>query len=103
MNSVNEEILSGSSFNMTIPPQIKKALVKYWGSEEIIDHPEIIVELGPGFISRINRIGSKSLVQIAQALDALGYIDSHTVWLMSAEQSKGKRPDRAEILPLDFP
>jgi hypothetical protein len=85
MNSVKEDILSGSSFKKTISPQVRKALVGFWGSEEIINHPEIIVELGPDSISRITRIGSKSLLQIAQALDTFGYIDSDSPWLFTAK------------------
>jgi hypothetical protein len=82
MNSVKEQILSGSSFKTAIPSQVRKALVEFWGSEEIINHPEIIVELGPDCLSRITRIGSKSIRQIAQALESLGYINSASQWLI---------------------
>ena len=81
MNSVNEYTFSGSSFKTAIPPTIKKALVEFWGSEEIVEQPEIIVDLGPDSISRINRIGRKSLCLIAQALDSFGYVSSSYLWL----------------------
>ena len=81
MDSVQEDILSGTSFKRALSPAIRKALVEFWGSEEIFEQPEIIMDLGPIGISRINRIGKKSLWQIAMALDSLGYIDSPEVWL----------------------
>ena len=82
MNSVEEHIYSGSSFKTAISPSIRKALVEFWGGEDILDQPEILVDLGPGNISRINRIGRKSLWQIAEALDSLGYIGSSHLWLL---------------------
>ena len=82
MDSVLEDILSGIFFKRALSPAIRKALVEFWGSEEIVKQPEIIVGLGPVGISRINRIGKKSLWQIAQALYSLGYIDSPDVWLL---------------------
>jgi hypothetical protein len=69
------------SFRWAIPPAVRTALIEYWGSEEILIHPEILVDLGPEAISRINRIGRISLHQIAQALDTFGYIDSPGLWL----------------------
>jgi len=60
-------------------------LVEFWGSEEIVEQPEIIVGLGQVGISRISRIGKKFLWQIAQAPDSLGYIDSPDVWLHKKE------------------
>jgi hypothetical protein len=82
MNSAKEHILSGSCFKTAISPSIRKALVEFWGNEEIVEQPEILVDLGPDSISRINRIGRKSLRQIALALDSFGYIDSHHLWLL---------------------
>jgi len=81
MNSIEEHIFSGSSFKTAISPTIRKALIEFWGGEEIVDQPEILVDLGPGNISRINRIGRKSLWQIAQVLDSFGYIGSSHLWL----------------------
>jgi len=82
MNSGEEHIFSGSSFKTAISPTIRKALVEYWGGEEIVDQPEILVDLGPGNISRINRIGRKSLWQIAQTLSSFGYIGSPHLWVL---------------------
>jgi len=81
MNSVKEYTSPGSSFKTSLPPTIKKALVEFWGSEEIVEQPEIIVDLGPDSIIRINRIGRKSLCRIAQTLDSFGYIGSSHLWL----------------------
>ena len=76
MPVTNEHTPSVFSFVIAIPPAVRSALIGYWGNEDIVRHPEILVELGPGAISRINRIGRKSLHQITRALDSLGYIDS---------------------------
>ena len=69
------------SFRKAIPPSVRKALIAYWGSEDIVRHPEILVELGPEAISRISRIGRKSLNKIALALNSFGYIESSGLWL----------------------
>ena len=69
------------SFRKAIPPSVRKALIDYWGSEDIVRQPEILVDLGPVAISRINRIGHKSLYKIALALDSFGYIESSRIWL----------------------
>jgi len=82
MNSAEKHIFSGSSFKTAISPTIRKALVEFWGDKEIVDQPVILVNLGPGNISRINRIGRKSLWQIAEALDSFGYIGSSHLWLL---------------------
>ncbi|KPK23916.1 MAG: hypothetical protein AMJ61_14710 [Desulfobacterales bacterium SG8_35_2] len=88
MNSAKEHILSGSSFKTVISPGIRKALVEFWGSEKIVEQPEILADLGPDSISRINRIGRKSLQQIALALDSFGYIDSSHLWLLKRNNGK---------------
>ena len=82
MDSVKDHSRMGSSFKRALSPTVRKALIKFWGSEEIIDQPEIIAELGADGVSRINRIGRKSLYEIAQALDSFGYIDSPHLWLV---------------------
>jgi hypothetical protein len=82
MISAKEHILSGNCFKTAISPSVRKALVEFWGSEEIVEQPEILVDLGPDSISRINRIGRKSLQQIALALDTFDYVDSSHLWLL---------------------
>ena len=81
MNSSNEQTSVNSSFKIAIPPAARKALVEFWGSDQIIDQPEIIVDLGSESICRINKIGRKSLYEIAKALDSFGYIKSPGLWL----------------------
>lgn len=81
MPVTKEHTSSVFSSVIAIPPAVGSALIDYWGNEDILRQPEILMELGPGAISRINRIGRKSLHQIAQALDSLGYIDSPESWL----------------------
>ncbi len=81
MPGLNDLISAPSSFEMAISSPVRKALIKYWGNEDIVYDPEIIVDLGPENISRINRIGRKSLHQIADALETFGYIESPNLWL----------------------
>ena len=76
-----EHTSTAFSFGTAIPPAVRSALIDYWGNDEILRQPKILVDLGPEAISRINRIGRKSLYQIAQALVNFGYIDSSGVWL----------------------
>ncbi|MBE9519684.1 MAG: hypothetical protein IME97_01045 [Proteobacteria bacterium] len=70
-----------SSFKTAISPTVRKVLIEYWGNEDIVCQPEIIADIGAESISRINRIGRKSLNDIALALDSYGYIDSPHSWL----------------------
>ena len=81
MPVTKEHTSTAFSFGSAIPAAVRSALIDYWGNDEILRQPEILVDLGPEAISRINRIGRKSLHQIAQALDSLGYIDSPRLWL----------------------
>jgi hypothetical protein len=82
MGSLKDHAPVGTSLRTLLSPAVRKALVAYWGSEEIINQPEIIAEAGAAGISRINRIGRKSTLQIAHALESLGYIDSSLIWLI---------------------
>jgi hypothetical protein len=81
MPVTKEHTSTAFSFGTAIPAAVRSALIDYWGNEDILRRPEILVDLGPEAISRINRIGRKSLHQIAQALDNFGYIDSPGLWL----------------------
>ena len=81
MPVIENHTASAFPFRKAIPPTVRKALIDYWGSEDILRHPEILVDLGPEAISRINRIGRKSLSKIALALASLGYIESSRLWL----------------------
>jgi len=82
MTPAKENNIPDHSFKSALNPTIKKVLVEFWGNEKIIEEPEIIVALGPVDISRINRIGEKSLLQIAHTLGSFGYIDSPDIWLL---------------------
>lgn len=82
MSVAKDQTSLDGSFKTAISPSVQKALVEFWGNEDIIDRPEILVELGPESVSRINRIGRKSLSEIARALDCFGYIDSSGSWLV---------------------
>ena len=81
MPPVNTNIAADGTFKAAISHSTRKALVDFWGSEEIIEQPELIVELGADGVSRISRIGRKSLAEIAVALHAFGYIASAPHWL----------------------
>jgi hypothetical protein len=85
MPPANKNSTTDIPFKMAIPSTVRKALVEYWGSDEILEQPEIIVDLGPKSISRINRIGRKSLHEIAQALNSTGHLESPDLWLTNGQ------------------
>ena len=91
MPVTKEHTPSVFSLGITIPSAVRSALIDYWGNEDIIRQPEILVDLGPEAISRINRIGRKSLHQIAHALGSLGYIDSPESWLNKKNNCPARR------------
>ena len=72
-------------FKKALQPAVCSALIDYWGSDDIVLHPEILVDLGPVALSRINRIWRKSLYKIAQVLAIYGYIASAESWLSGVE------------------
>jgi len=63
--------------------QTQKALVKYFGSESILEKPQKIELLGSLQILRINNSGRKSLREISSALCSLGIIKNEGEWLYS--------------------
>jgi len=81
MSSVYNNTRAVSSFKTKLSPSVRKVLIEFWGNDEIVDQPEIIAELGADGVSRINRIGKKSLAEIAQALEFFSYIESSRLWL----------------------
>jgi hypothetical protein len=76
-----EEQANPTTFATAMSPAIKKALINYWGNNDIFVHPEIIVGLGAHALSSVNRIGIKSLQEIAENLYRFGYIDDPESWL----------------------
>ncbi|OGR07228.1 MAG: hypothetical protein A2511_12495 [Deltaproteobacteria bacterium RIFOXYD12_FULL_50_9] len=81
MSSAKTNLPPANSLRAAISPTARKALVSFWGNEEIINKPEIIAELGADNVARINRIGNKSLFKIAEFLNSQGYINSLHDWL----------------------
>jgi len=72
----------------TLPPlrrmlskRTQKALVKYFGSESILEEPQQIASIGSLEILRINNIGRKSLREISSALYSLSIIKNESEWL----------------------
>ena len=85
MSPVKDRLPLCSPFKDALPSPVRKALIAFWGSEEIIDQPEIIADIGAGAVSRIKRIGPKSLSEIARTLSSLGYIPSSHQWLQKGK------------------
>lgn len=81
MSSANSHPENTPSFKAALSPATRKALMEFWGNDEIINKPEIIADLGPDGVSRINRIGKKSLGEIARALECFHHTDSSHQWL----------------------
>ncbi|MBU0728209.1 MAG: hypothetical protein KKA70_00555 [Proteobacteria bacterium] len=69
------------SFASALSPMIGKVLINYWGDNEILDQPDIIVALGAASLSKVKRIGPKSLQMIAENLQRFGCIDDPDFWL----------------------
>jgi len=59
----------------------KKALVKHFGGESILEEPQKIANLTPHQILRINNIGRKSLREISSVLLSMGIIKDEGEWL----------------------
>ena len=53
----------------------QKALITYFGNENILNAPEKIAELGRIELSRIRNLGRKSITELVIALHGLGYIE----------------------------
>jgi DNA-directed RNA polymerase alpha subunit len=61
-------------FKKRLSKRIKRALTEYYGSEDILENPQIIADMSVGKILRIKNIGRKSLKEISNALNEVGCI-----------------------------
>lgn len=59
----------------------QKALISYFKTEDILNNPQKIANLGRVKFPRIRNLGRKSIKEIAFALHDLGYIENIDVWL----------------------
>jgi hypothetical protein len=82
-----EQQVEPTTFATALSPAIRKVLNRYWGNDDIFDNPEIIAGLGAQALSSVNRIGIKSLQEIAENLYRFRYIDDPDSWL-AGEDSK---------------
>ena len=85
-----------TTFANALPPAIRKVLNNYWGNNDIFVQPDIIVGLGAHALSSVNRIGIKSLQEIAENLCRFGYIDDPDSWLAGREIQKAKQVEQAQ-------
>jgi hypothetical protein len=76
-----EHPVEPTTFATALPPAIRKVLNNYWGNNDILVHPDIIVDMGAHALSSVNRIGTKSLRKIAENLYRYGYVDDPDSWL----------------------
>ncbi len=60
-------------FKKRLSKRIKRALTEYYGSEDILENPQIIADMSVGKILRIKNIGRKSLKEISKVLNEVGY------------------------------
>ena len=84
-------IRTAASFRETLPPAVKKALTDFWGSDTVLDEPDILAELGPANLGKIKRIGRISLGEIARCLERCGYIESSRQWLAAGDRLPDSR------------
>lgn len=89
MDQETPQVNGPASFRAYLAPAVQKALVEFWGSEAILDKPDILAELGSEALGRVQRIGRISLGNIARGLELFGYIESSRRWLAAGK----KRPD----------
>ena len=82
---------TAASFRASLAPAVKKVLTEFWGSETILEHPDILAELGPDTLGRVQRIGRISLDNIARGLELFGYIESSSRWLAAGEKRGGNK------------
>jgi len=82
-----EQQVIPTTFATALPQAIRKVLNNYWGNDDILVHPEIIVGLGAQALSSVNRIGNKSLRKIAENLYRFDYIDDPDSWLAGKEST----------------
>lgn len=61
--------------------RIQTALIEYFGSEDILQNPQTIADMGVSKILQIKNIGRKSLKEIAMVLRAVGCPDRSGKWL----------------------
>jgi len=56
-----------------LPGRVQKVLIKTFGSEEILNFPEKLASLGPEIFYKWRNIGRKSVKQLIDALESLGF------------------------------
>jgi hypothetical protein len=56
-----------------LPGRVQKVLIKTFGSEEILNFPEKLASLGPEVFYKWRNIGRKSVKQLIDALESLGF------------------------------
>jgi hypothetical protein len=82
--------LKGKKDNFDSYPLLKKqlskrvqiALIEYFGSEDILENPQMIADMGVSKILKIKKIGRKALKEIAIALRAAGCIARTGKWFI---------------------
>jgi hypothetical protein len=53
--------------------RVQNVLIKTFGSEEILEHPEKLANMGPDAFFKWRNMGRKSINQLIEALESLGY------------------------------
>ena len=53
--------------------RVQNVLIKAFGSEEILKHPEKLASMGPDAFFKWRNMGRKSVNQLMEALESLGY------------------------------
>jgi hypothetical protein len=62
-------------FKKRLSKRFQRALTEYYGSEDILENPQIIAGMSVGKILQIKKIGRKALKEISNALNEVGYIE----------------------------
>ena len=60
--------------------RVQTALTEYFGSEDILENPQMIADMGVVKVLQIKNLGRKSLNEIAVAMHAAGCIERSSEW-----------------------
>ncbi|MBW6486301.1 MAG: hypothetical protein K0B01_09155 [Syntrophobacterales bacterium] len=73
LKELKDNFDSSPVFKKRLSKKVQIALTEYFGSEDILENPQIIADMSAVKILKIRKIGRKSLNEIATALHEAGY------------------------------
>ncbi len=74
-------------FKHSLSIRLRNGLINYYGDHSIFDHPKLIAETGYARLCYTKNLGHLSLVELAEKLEELGYINAAT-WIAEGKTMK---------------